>query len=129
MKSNHKSGEGWQIVEYDETSRTWQADTTQPVGSAWSGLSVDAKGLPSIVPHNSTRSFWRKKEEGWVEVEACSWQVGFGKGDDVFRLDCDDHVYGNDRERLDIKKAVWMSASTDAVWILDKNSDIPFKFN
>ena len=45
--------DGWQIVSYDRERGVWNSDPTQPVGSSWSGLSVDANGFPVIVQRNS----------------------------------------------------------------------------
>ena len=58
--------------------------------------------------------------------------VAFGSHDSLYRLGCDNYVYKktiNDWEKLGKNKASWISASNDALWIVEYDTDMPYKFD
>ena len=53
----------------------------------------------------------------------------------MFRLGCDEYVYkwkpgvrGNKWRKLSEKKGWWISASKDALWMIDSESRMPLKY-
>lgn len=97
-------------------------------------MAVDSKGRPAITEYGKPyHIFYQWKDQVWDEIKACSYAIDFGQGDKLYRLGCDDFVYQTKDfdlwEKLGKRKAYMMSATSDAVWILDKISRLPYVFD
>ena len=130
LKDRHPSG-GLLIAKHDPSSKTWLKDSTQPVGAIW--MAVSSKGLPALIQTMSPSKIFAKKVSGsWDEFRGCSRYTAFGEKDVLYRLGCGWYVSerkNNEWNQVGDRKARFMSASKDALWIVDYETRIPHKFD
>ena len=80
---------------------------------------------------------YRKQRSGsWEKDEVCGVDLAFGKKDAMYRTGCgsDNYVYiKKDKftgwQKFGTNKAKATSASKNAVWIIENESHMPFKFD
>ena len=135
MKSKHSSGEGLIIAEY--VNGDWREDESQPKG-AWT-VAVDSHGMPAFTAHTASRHIFHKQVSSgkWREIKVCAHYLAFGRNDVLYIMGCDGYVYlrrqpgdkVNKWVKIYNRKATHMSASKDALWIIDWDTRMPFKFD
>ena len=69
----------------------------------------------------------------WIEIEGCTSGLAYGKDDILYRRGCDRKIYYNSPNNEWIKMsnmtANSISASKDGLWVVDKKSRVPHKFD
>lgn len=129
LKSKHPSGEGLLIAQY--AAGVWHEDKSQPKG-AWA-IAVDSHGLPAFTAHTASRHIFHKQESGaWKEIKVCAHYLAFGRHDALYIMGCDGYVYLRRADKwvkIYFRRAAHMSASKDALWIIDWDTWMPFKFD
>ena len=70
----------------------------------------------------------------WTEVGGCSYGVAYGPDEVLYRRGCDNFVYKYMKDaaewaRLGNRQALNLAASSAGVWITDKATMNPYKYN
>jgi len=74
------------------------------------------------------------KDSMWTEIGGCSYGVAYGPKGVLYRRGCDSYVYRYEVKRskwlkLGNRKALALAAGEDGIWITDKETISPYKWN
>ena len=108
-----------------------------PVGAHTISLVVNSKGLPAFVQHEKPNNVFSKLESGeWSQLNASgTWQIAYGKNDTLYRIDWKGRFLvlngttGEWKTLVRNKSPRIIGASFDALWIIELETRIPYKFD